>query len=190
MGDHTFFFYGTLMASPVLYRVCHGTSKPGPWQRDRLTIRPAVLHNFRRHRALRRDYPAIVPVDEGEGAGSDKDKGSVTTTTSSVRGTLVSGLTDADIWRLDFFEGDEYEQRNVKVRVLEKKEEGEGGGGQVDGVVVTEWDRLRAEILEAKETEEEVEAVTYVWVADRGILEDEEWDFESFLSDKLTLWAG
>lgn len=165
------------MAKPVLHRVCHGTSKPELWQIEHLTIRPAVLHNFRRHRVVGRDYPGIVPVDSSIGNSNLDPKGS----RSSVRGTVVSGLTDADIWRLDIFEGDEYEQRAVKVRVLEH--EGQGGSG-------TGSDGIGSDILDAKETEEEIDAVTYVWLADRDVLEDEEWDFESFLKDKMHLWAA
>ena len=46
----------------------------------------------------------------------------------------MHGLTDGDIWRLDIFEGSEYERRKAKVRVLEQggaKENGEGGMGDV-----------------------------------------------------------
>ena len=86
--------------------------------------------------------------------------------TSSVRGTFVSGLTEGDLWRLDIFEGDEYERRKVMVRLL-----GEGEGKQdVEG--------------------EEMEAETYVWIAGEENLEDEEWDFEHFCQEKIGKWVG
>ena len=168
------------MASPVLHRVCHGTSKPEPWQIQGLTIKPAILHNYRRHRVLGRDYPGLVPADSSSAATGEPNPnggGSDSLSRSSVRGTLVTGLTDADIWRLDIFEGSEYEKRAVKVRVLEN-EDGDSSGGN-----------LTSNILDAKETGPEVEAVTYVWTADKDVLENEEWDFQSFLRDKMHLWA-
>ncbi|KAL9119415.1 MAG: hypothetical protein Q9187_004032 [Circinaria calcarea] len=86
--------------------------------------------------------------------------------TSSVRGTFVSGLTEGDLWRLDIFEGDEYERKKVMVRLLEEgegKQEGEG---------------------------REMEADTYVWIAGEENLEDEEWDFEHFCQEKIGKWVG
>ena len=75
----------------------------------------------------------------------------------------MSGLTDGDLWRLDIFEGDEYERRKVKVRILEV------------GVGVSE---------------EEVEVETYVWVAGEEGLEEGEWDFEEFTREKMGRWVG
>ncbi|KAI9880915.1 MAG: hypothetical protein M1830_009983 [Pleopsidium flavum] len=101
MGDRSAFFYGTLMAPPVLHRVIHGSPHPEPWQASLLTIHPAVLHDHCRHRVRNCDYPAIT-AESG----------------STVRGTFVKGLTDGDIWRLDIFEGDEYARQEVRVRLL------------------------------------------------------------------------
>lgn len=79
-----------------------------------------------------------------------------------MRGTFVTGLTEGDIWRLDIFEGDEYERRKVRLRVF------------------SEWG----------EDGEEVEAETYVWVAGREKLEGGEWDFEGFRREKMGAWVG
>ncbi|GAB7360571.1 hypothetical protein MBLNU230_g0456t1 [Neophaeotheca triangularis] len=114
---HNAFFYGTLMAPKVLHRVCFGhnpTLNPR-YNTDSITPKPAILHDFRRHRVKFADYPAIVPA-----------RG------STVRGLYVTGLTDRDMYRLDAFEGPEYGRYAVKARVLE--EVGEGGGeGNVEG---------------------------------------------------------
>ncbi|PWY79659.1 hypothetical protein BO70DRAFT_429866 [Aspergillus heteromorphus CBS 117.55] len=96
MGDHVLFFYGTLMAPPVLHRVIHGPQPPAKWQVDSLTIRPALLPNYRRHRVREADYPGIVATGKGE---------------SSVLGMVVAGLTDGDVHRLDMFEGGSGEER-------------------------------------------------------------------------------
>jgi Gamma-glutamyl cyclotransferase, AIG2-like len=89
------------MAPGVLYRVIYGSSKPEPWQEKMTTVRPAMLHDFRRHRVRYCDFPAIIPKTE-----------------SIVRGTYVTGLSDGDIWRLDIFEGSMYERRKVKAKLL------------------------------------------------------------------------
>ncbi|KAF2113659.1 AIG2-like family-domain-containing protein [Lophiotrema nucula] len=157
--SHTAFFYGTLMAPQVLHRVIWGNTNPPQIQKDILHIRPAILHKFRRHKVRFADYPAIVPANS----------------TGSVRGTLVTGLTDGDIWRLDIFEGDEYERIKVKVRVLEQKEEGMGD------VELKEEDNVEGE---------EVEAEVYAWIAGKNRLEPEEWDFGEFVREKLHRWAG
>jgi len=154
MGDHTAFFYGTLMAPGVLHRVIHGTPDPAPWQRALLTVRPARLLSYRRHRVKNADYPAVLP-HEG----------------SCVRGSVVSGLTEGDLYRLDIFEGDQYSRKKVKVQVL--------------NVGLDEAATNDDEVLL-----EEVEAETYVWQEGPQTLEPQEWDFEEFKRDKMKAWMG
>lgn len=166
MGSHTAFFYGTLMAPQVLHRVIYGNPNPSdPATKilaSQLRIRPAILHGFQRHRVKFADYPAIRP-----------EKG-----TTTVRGTLVEGLTDGDIWRLDIFEGSEYKRQRVLVKVLSSKDgEGEGMGD----VAQKENDNVEGE---------EIEAETYVWTAGENRLEMTEWDFSEFVRDKMSRWVG
>jgi hypothetical protein len=78
--------------------------------------------------------------------------------------TLVQGLTDGDIWRLDIFEGSEYARRRVRVCVLEEGNT-HGQGNEVD-------------------------AETYIWTAGESRLEDDEWDFAEFVKDKMARWVG
>jgi len=66
-----------------------------------LSVKPAILHDYCRHRVLHADYPGIIP-----------EKG------HTVRGTYVTGLTDGDIWRLDTFEGGQYSRDKVSVVLL------------------------------------------------------------------------
>jgi Gamma-glutamyl cyclotransferase, AIG2-like len=159
-GPHTAFFYGTLMAPPVLYRVCYGPSHPTNTLRNhsQLSIRPALLKGFRRHRVKYADYPGIVPC-----------------ASSTVRGTLVTGLTDGDVWRLDVFEGDEYERRNVAARIISDK---------------TAQKDLHHEPRDDQLGPDEIEAQTYVWVGSRDGLDEEQWDFEEFVREKMWRWAG
>ncbi|PMD28894.1 hypothetical protein L207DRAFT_521304 [Hyaloscypha variabilis F] len=108
MGSHKAFFYGTLMAPEVLHRVCYG---PGAVSKDpakaylasQLSIQPAILHDHSRRRVQYCDYPGVIP-EPGH----------------TVRGTYVTGLTDGDIFRLDTFEGSEYERIKVKVELVEQ----------------------------------------------------------------------
>ena len=151
------------MAPPVLHRVCHSSSTPSALQKSLPTIRPALLPGYRRHQVRGCDYPAIIPsVPSSESSAG-------TGGSECVRGTYVTGLTDGDIWRLDIFEGDEYERVRVKVRILQEVG-GEDGKGNVVG--------------------EELEGETYVWVAGRERLEEEEWDFGEFVREKMGRWIG
>lgn len=154
------------MAPQVLHRVCHGSMAPDNpiYTASNLTTAPAILHGFRRHRVKGADYPAILPVQPSHSGISD--------TSSSVRGTYVTGLTANDVWRLDIFEGDEYERRVVNVRLLEVVGDDDGTGkGNVEG-------------------EEEVQAETYVWIAGPEALEEREWDFGEFQREKMRFWVG
>lgn len=140
------------MAPQVLYRVCYGSPHPTAAQRSLLKIRPSILHCYCRHRIRGCDYPCIVP-----------------SATSSVRGTLVEGLTDGDLWRLDVFEGDQYTRERVRVKVLLQIGD-ENGDGNGEG--------------------EDIEAETYVWADDREDLEEGEWNFAEFHQEKLPRWIG
>lgn len=139
------------MAPQVLYRVCYGSPTPSALQKSFLTISPSILHSYSRHRIHECDYPCIVPSPG-----------------SSVRGTLVQGLTEGDLWRLDIFEGGQYTREKVRVRLLQ-----EGG------------DEERKHNVKGGE----VEAETYVWADDRQDLEGE-WDFDEFHREKMQRWIG
>ncbi|KAI9760545.1 MAG: hypothetical protein M4579_001630 [Chaenotheca gracillima] len=152
MGNYSAFFYGTLMAPEVLYRVCFGSPKPQASQSAKLRIQPAILHDHCRHKVRGADYPAIIPSKE-----------------NNVRGSYVTGLTQSDVWRLDIFEGDQYERRKVKAKLLDKVGD-ESGQGNVEG--------------------DEVECETYIWIEGEGELEDGEWDFGVFQREKMGRWIG
>ncbi|KAL1868857.1 hypothetical protein VTK73DRAFT_3473 [Phialemonium thermophilum] len=153
-GTHCAFFYGTLMAPEVFFTVCYRTARV-PEAIARLhDFRPALLKGYCRRRVRSADYPGIV-----EDAGHE------------VRGTYVTGLTDANMAHLDRFEGSEYERRTVRVRVLVPRigeAEGSAGVDYVEG--------------------EEQEAEVYVYLY-RDQLEEKEWDFEHFRQEKLRAWT-
>lgn len=109
------------------------------------TFTPAVLEDYCRHRIRGADYPGIAP-----------EKG------KSVLGVYATGLTDANLQRLDYFEGSEFDRVRVKVKLVSKddnKTEGEKKGTNVY-VFNQPWD-----------------------------LELSEWDFEHFRKEKMGLWT-
>ncbi|KAL6691543.1 AIG2-like family domain-containing protein [Trichoderma pleuroticola] len=145
-GENKAFFYGTLMAPEVFFSVCYGDKQPPQAIQDLHTFTPAILDGYCRHRVQYADYPAIV-AEEGH----------------CVRGMYATGLTEANLQKLDIFEGSEYKRINTKVKLL--KLEGE------------------------KEVEGEVkEASVYVFL-NANDLEKREWDFEEFRQQKMQMWT-
>ncbi|KAI1106094.1 BtrG-like protein [Jackrogersella minutella] len=149
------FFYGTLMAAEVFFTVCYRSVAKDT--KDNVALlkslhdfKPAILHGFCRRRVVNADYPGITPDENHE-----------------VRGMYVTGLTDANMYHLDIFEGDEYERKTVKVRLLSKVGD-DKGRGNVEG--------------------EEAECEVYVH-SHPSNLENREWDFEEFRSQKMKNWT-
>jgi hypothetical protein len=136
------------MVPEVFYTVCLGTSQPPQAIKDLFTFQPAILHGYCRRQVVRADYPGII---EQPGA--------------SVAGCYVSGLTDANIVKLDTFEGSEYRRDSVTVKILKKSKE-------------------TGEVVEA----EEKIANVYVFLYAED-LNEEEWDIETFRRDKLRAWT-
>ncbi|KAK1760700.1 AIG2-like family-domain-containing protein [Echria macrotheca] len=149
-GSLTAFFYGTLMVPGVFFSVILGDGNPGPEVRKLYSFTPAILHGYCRRRVAGADYPGITEDPA-----------------HSVFGTFVTGITGANMWRLDCFEGGQYERRTVRVRLLDKVGNAQGEGN-VEG--------------------EERKADVYVFLAE-GDLEDKEWDLEEFRRDKLRYWT-
>jgi hypothetical protein len=73
------------------------------------------------------------------------------------------------MWRLDLFEGEEYERVKVRATVLTTVGD-ERGEGNVEG--------------------EEIEVETYVWLAEKEALEEREWDIKEFQQQKMRFWVG
>lgn len=141
------------MAPEVLYRVIYGHTDVSidPLKAKlaaSLSIKPAILHDYCRHQVERADYPGIVP-----------DKG------HTVRGTYVTGLTDRDIYRLDRFEGEEYDRHKVTVALLKHDNQ--------------------KNLVE----KDEVKTETYVFTAGIHRLKEEEWSYETFRKEKMHRWS-
>lgn len=134
------------MAPEVFFSVCYGDKQPPKAIQDLHTFTPAILDGYCRHRVQYADYPAIV-AEEGH----------------SVRGMYATGLTEANMQKLDIFEGNEYKRINTKVKLLKKE-----GDTEVEGEVK--------------------EASVYVFLNAKD-LEKREWDFEEFRQQRMKLWT-
>lgn len=120
------------MAPEVLHRVIYGSSRHLP--SASLTITPALLPDYCRHRVRSVDYPSII-FEPGH----------------TVRGTYVTGLTPQNMQCLDWFEGSQYERKVVTVKILAPKDEELVHGSS-------------SIMAEAVETEVEKQAQTYVFI--------------------------
>ncbi|KAM5342419.1 hypothetical protein ACJ41O_013385 [Fusarium nematophilum] len=144
-GEYTAFFYGTLMAPEVFFTVCYQDKNPPQVIKDLHTFSPALLEGYCRHRVQFADYPGVIREDG-----------------HNVLGVYATGLTEANLHKLDYFEGSEYAKEKVKVKLLKKD-----GAASADG--------------EVKET------FVYVFIYPEH-LEKREWDFEEFRKEKMRLW--
>ncbi|RSM15363.1 hypothetical protein BHE90_005536 [Fusarium euwallaceae] len=145
-GDNTAFFYGTLMAPEVFFSVCYGHKDPPKVIKDLHTFTPAILEGYCRHRVQWADYPGVI-AEKGH----------------TVLGIYATGLTDANVDKLDTFEGSEYTKTAVQVKLVKK-----------DGDKTSEG--------ETKQTS------VYVFNTP-SYLEKVEWDFEKFRKEKMQSWT-
>jgi hypothetical protein len=186
------------MVPAILHRVIFRKTSPPPHLASLLTIQPAVLTRYIRRKVTGCDYPGIVPSEH-----------------HYVRGTFVTGLTDAHVRDLDRFEGGQYRRVKVDVLVFEdgalselrdeekavaeirtylqsRKDEKVEWVTAVEGVDVGEAKGHVGE--EEEETEGEGirvvrRAETYVYRYESS-LEKDEWSFEKFKEKHLKYWVG
>lgn len=138
------------MEPQVFFSVCYDNKDPPEEIRKRHTFQPAVLHGYCRRRVRSADYPGMV---------EDADH--------AVRGAVISGVTKANLERLDFFEGAAYDRRVVRPKLLTKVGNEKGEGNEEGEQIITE---------------------SYIFL-DKDWLEDKEWDFAEFRRDKLKKWT-
>lgn len=94
------------MAPEVFFSAVYGGMNPGKVVESLHSFHPGVLDDYVRYRVKHADYPGII---------AKKD--------ASVRGVYATGLTDANMVKLDDFEGVEYVKEKVKVRLVDTGEE-------------------------------------------------------------------
>jgi gamma-glutamylcyclotransferase (GGCT)/AIG2-like uncharacterized protein YtfP len=89
------------MAPEIFYSVCYNNSKVPAEIAKRHSFTPAILHGYCRRRVMHADYPGITPDEKHQ-----------------VFGTYATGLTDANMFKLDTFEGYQYQRDRVQVKLL------------------------------------------------------------------------
>ncbi|KAJ7593223.1 hypothetical protein C8J56DRAFT_930596 [Mycena floridula] len=165
------FFYGTLMHPAILKRVIGNEA-------EHLQVCSAVLLDYTRHHVKGQDYPGIVPWSKGR-AFFDNELGH---DARSVRGTLVVGLSDADIYFLDVFEGSEYTRENVQVHPL-------GSLVSISEYSVSPSPSVPPPLPAKDELEQAIGAQTYVF-RDISALEPSLWSYEDFVQRNAWRWYG
>jgi len=171
------FFYGTLMHPKILKRVLHNDA-------SHLKICPAILPDYTRHKVKHADYPAILPSERGKALLGRE----LTSEESSIRGTLVSGLTTKDLSFLDYFEGSQYVRLQVIVHPLGPftPVPVDAATGAVEDSLILATDL--PPLPPASELTQTVSAQTYVWRWDDRSLEQELWSFDEFVRKNAWKW--
>lgn len=109
------FFFGSLMDMELLSLViARGV--------DQFEVASATLHGFARRRACGEPFPIVVPHPGGR-----------------IDGAMVTGLTEADVDRIQYFEGSDYALQSFAV---------ECAGQRVEALVFVPTARLEAEPVE------------------------------------------
>ncbi|PFH53020.1 hypothetical protein AMATHDRAFT_55942 [Amanita thiersii Skay4041] len=147
-----------------------------------LTVCPALLMEYTRHRVKYEDYPGIIPYEKAKRV---LNNGEVKPEERCVKGTLVAGLLAGELEQLDLFEGEEYERVAVSVYKLANWTplEGDIDVGFVEGIMSVGMTHVHGV------TGEVVEAETYVFLDEQG-LEGRLWSFREFVRTSAWKWYG
>ncbi|KAI5812328.1 hypothetical protein BZA77DRAFT_324300 [Pyronema omphalodes] len=170
------------MAPCVLFSKIHGCSEPYFHQIRNLKFHGATLSNFSRHQLPDVVYPGITPNPGKE-----------------VHGTLVTGLTNRDVLKLDVYESWDYDRVKVKVRVLDKEAKSSGDNSDSSDCEGSQLgNRENSEGDYGKDAQdngtlvggEMVECWVYLYNRPANILKGSEWDFREFCQVKMPGWFG
>jgi len=180
------FFYGILLHPEILKRVIKNDG-------SHLKIRPAILLDHTRHKVKRGDYPGMLPYSKSRSM-LDHD---LEPEDRSVRGSLVFGLSEADISSLDVFEGDEYVRQKVQVHPLGPivpLEAYEVPKHPISNSTVDEKPDLTPSTPEplppnpSETLDPVIECETYIWVSPLEELAKEPWSFHEFIRLNARKW--
>ncbi|KAJ8588456.1 hypothetical protein M405DRAFT_769110 [Rhizopogon salebrosus TDB-379] len=170
------FFYGTLMHPEILKRVIGNDG-------DELQMCPALLLDYTRHQVKDEDYPGILPYSQSR-VMFDRD---LNLEEKSVRGSLVTGLSEKDVQLLDIFEGDQYTREVVSVHPL-------GSLTNIRDIPPIEAKSLvpttPPPIPALASLTSTVEVETYVWCLSPSELRATLWTFEEFVKHSAWKWIG
>ncbi|KAI1797200.1 hypothetical protein LXA43DRAFT_910390 [Ganoderma leucocontextum] len=193
--SHSAFFYGTLLHPSILRRVI-GHAGSG------LEICPALLLEHTRHKIEFADYPAVLPYERSRELFSGAGHAEPPADERNVRGTLVTGLDDKDIARLDLFEGDEYTRENVLVHPLgpfsalsstpvpRSTIPSVGAPLAPSTQSATDAYTTAPELPPLDSLSPPLPAETYIYVGPLDDLTPELWSYEDFVRENAWKWIG
>ncbi|SOV05352.1 uncharacterized protein UDID_07733 [Ustilago sp. UG-2017a] len=167
------FFYGTLVHPKILARVIGNNG-------SHLRVQNAVLNGARLYHVRGAEYPGLLRDAE-----------------SGVKGTLVSGLTEADVRCLDAFEGDEYTRISATVipdpsaPVERNSDRITNAGSAPLHAILSGLTKERMQQL-CKTQSRAVDGVeVYRWTAGENKLQmDKAWEFDIFAREHAKNWVG
>lgn len=175
-SDNTYslFFYGTLIHPSILAKVI---ASPG----THISVQPAILEDYVLHHVKKEDYPGLVSVEGSSQVMNKHDRPLADSQESSlVRGTIVRGLKESDVARLDAFEGDEYRRISVNVRPDTQVMAIRNDSRPRDESIAQILSSLTSERVRELRTGTSEPANVYSWNAPLSLLEPEIWTFERF----------
>lgn len=170
------FFYGTLVHPNILARVIGNDGA-------HLTVQNAVLDGAKLFHVKGADYPGLLHVASSPAS------------INAVKGTLVTGLTRADLRCLDAFEGDEYVRTRVDV-IPDPAARAESNAERIANAASAPLDAILCGLDNARigslcvSTHKRVQAQVYTWIAGRDKLHDHVWQFDVFAQIHAANWLG
>lgn len=169
------FFYGTLMHPDILKRVIGNDGA-------HLMICSAILLDHTRHHLKQADYPALLPYSKSKAMFNRN----LSPEEKSVRGSLVTGLSESEVRLLDIYEGDEYARELVPVHPLSAPTT---LSPQIHGHQ-TSLPSAAPHSHSPSSLPPPIYAHTYVWIKPPTWLTPSLWSFEDFVNNNAWKWVG
>jgi len=169
------FFYGTLMHPDILKRVIGNDGA-------HLKICSAILLDHTRHHLKQADYPALLPYSKSRTMFNRK----LSPEEKSVRGSLVTGLSESEVRLLDIYEGDEYTRDLVPVHPLSAPTT---LSPQIHGQQ-TSLPSAAPHSHCPSSLPPPIYAHTYIWCKPPTWLTPSLWSFEDFVKNNAWKWVG
>ncbi|KAJ3290638.1 hypothetical protein HK104_006626 [Borealophlyctis nickersoniae] len=155
------FAYGTLMSDRVYARVV------GKRLGQKFTpphCEPAIIHGYRRVCVKGATYPGLIP----------------STPSSTVEGVLIHVTSHDEVALLDAFESDSYARHTVHVHPL-----------HAISTLPPPDPSPSSRSSSTHTLSSGVEADVYIWDEGEDLLDlDSEWDYETFVKDRMSKWIN
>jgi len=147
-----------------------------------LNICSAILLDHTRHHVNQADYPALLPYSKSKTMFNRR----LSPEEKSVRGSLVTGLSESDMRLLDIYEGDEYTRDLVQVYPLSAPAT---LSPQVNGHQ-SALPSAAPHSYSPATLPSPIHAQTYIWCKPPTWLTPSLWSFEDFVKNSAWKWVG